>query len=127
MHDLCALEGHMAAQGILKRLTSHGTLSDESIRMRVESPIRHVVPQKIEPGQIHRRLFSKLFPWPSIQVARTLKNPIVAAWSGKEKIWEDSFCRLIANTRIPIPVEKFDWNRADPEKEITLKAKEPHH
>lgn len=124
MHDLCALEGKMAAQGILKKLGSPRTRTDKSIRLRAESPIRHVVPQKIEPGQIRKRLFSKLFPWPSFQVERTLRKPIIEACSGKEKIWEDSFWRLIANTRIPIPVEKFDWNRADPEKEITLRAKE---
>jgi thioredoxin reductase len=127
MHDLCALEGKMAAQSIMKNLGSNRTQTDKSIRMSAESPIRHVVPQKIQPRQIRKALFSKLFPWPAFQVERTLKNPIIEASSGKEKIWERSYWKLIANTRIPIPVEKFDWNRVDPEKEITLKAREPHH
>ncbi len=127
MHDLCALEGKIAAQGILKKLGSHRTQTDKSIRVRAESPIRHVVPQKIEPGQIRKRLFSKLFPWPAFQVERTLRNPIIEARSGKEKIWEGSFWKLIANTRIPIPVEKFDWNRCDPEKGITLEVKGAHN
>ena len=127
MHDLCALEGKMAARSIMKKLGSHRTQTDKSIRLRAESPIRHVVPQNIEPGQIRKRLFSRLFPWPAFQVERTLRNPIVEAWSGKEKIWEGSFWRLIANTRIPIPVEKFDWNRCDPEKEITLEVKGAHN
>ena len=127
MHDLCALEGKIAAQGILKKLGSDRTQTDRSIRMKAESPIRHVVPQKIEPRQIRKTLFSKLFPWPALQVERTLRNPIIEAWSGKEKIWEDSSWKLIANTRIPIPVEKFDWNRGDPEKEIMLKVKKAHN
>ncbi|MGD8982939.1 MAG: FAD-dependent oxidoreductase [Desulfobacteraceae bacterium] len=127
MHDLCALEGKMAARSILKKLGSRRTQTDKSIRLRAESPLRHVVPQKIEPGQIRKRLFSKLFPWPAFQVERTLRNPIIEAWSGKEEIWEGSFRKLIANTRIPIPVEKFDWNRCDPEKEITLEVKGAHN
>jgi thioredoxin reductase len=126
MHDLCALEGKMAAQSIMKNLGSNRIQRDKSIRLRAESPIRHVVPQKIEPGQIRKRLFSKLFPWPAFQVERTLKNPIVEAWSGKEKIWEGSYWKLIANTRIPIPLEKFHWNRCDPEKVITLEVKGAH-
>jgi len=127
MHDLCALEGKLAAHGILKKLQSDRTQRDKSIRMRAESPIRHVVPQKIEPGQIRKRLYSKLFPWPAFQVERSLRNPVIEAWSGKEKIWEHSFWKLIANTRIPIPVEKFDWNRGDPEKEIHLRVNETHN
>lgn len=124
MHDLCALEGKMAARSIMKKLGSHRTQTDKSIRLRAESPIRHVVPQKIEPGQIRRRLFWKLFPWPAFQVERSLRNPIIEAWSGNHKIWKRSYRKLIANFRIPLAVDKFDWNGADWKKGVILKAKD---
>jgi thioredoxin reductase len=127
MHDLCALEGKLAARSIMKKLGSHRTQTDKYIRLRAESPIRYVVPQKIGPSKIRKRLFSKLFPWPAIQVERTLINPVLEAWSGNHKVWKSFYRKLIANTRIPLPVEKFDWNGVDPEKGIILKAKETHN
>jgi thioredoxin reductase len=127
MHDLCALEGKLTAHSILKHLRSGMNHLDQSIRLRAESPIRHVVPQKIEPHQIRKRLFSKLFPWPAIQFERTLINPVLEAWSGNNKVWKGFYRKLIANTRIPLPVEKFDWDGVDPEKGIILKAKETHN
>jgi hypothetical protein len=124
MHDLCALEGKRAARSILRNLTHEGTGMDLSIPLRAESPIRYVVPQRIGPSQIRKRLFSKLFPWPAIQVERTLLNPVIEAWSGDHRIWKRSYRKLIANIRIPLPVEKFDWNRVDSIKGVILKAKE---
>ena len=127
MHDLCALEGKLAAQSILKHLRSGRNHLDQSIRIRAESPIRYVVPQKIEPHRIRKRLFSRLFPWPAIQVQRTLTNPVIEGWSGNNKIWKRFYRKLIANTRIPLPVEKFDWDGVDSNKGIILRAKETHH
>ena len=83
-----------------------------------------MVPQKIGPSKIRKRLFSKLFPWPAIQVDRTLLNPVIEAWSGDHKIWKRSYRKLIANIRIPLSVEKFDWNGVDSRKGVILKAKE---
>jgi hypothetical protein len=127
MHDLCALEGKQAARSILRKLTNEGTGMARSIRIRAESPIRYVVPQKIGPSQIRKRLFSKLFPGPAIQVERTLLNPVIEARSGDHRIWKRSYRKLIANIRIPLPVEKFDWNGVDSKEGVILKAKETHN
>ncbi|MBW2344873.1 MAG: FAD-dependent oxidoreductase [Deltaproteobacteria bacterium] len=123
MHDLCALEGKLAAQNIIRVSKSNEADAGQFVSISVKRPIRYVVPQKIEPNQIGKRLFSKLFPWPAIQVERTLKKPVLEAWSGKDKIWEASFLKLIANNRYPLPVDKFDWNRVDLKQGIILKVK----
>ena len=49
MHDLCALEGRMAARNILKRLASNDDVTEPWITIRAEPPIRYVVPQKLSP------------------------------------------------------------------------------
>ena len=125
MHDLCALEGKQAAKNILKRLASSESTVDECVPVNVESPIRYAVPQKIIPSQIRFHRSSWLYPGFSIQMEHTLKNSVLEAWSSKEKIWEASFSKLVANNRIPIPIHKFKWNRVDKEKGIILKAKSP--
>jgi thioredoxin reductase len=122
MHDLCALEGKQAARQILKRLQSGESQIDECISIQAESPIRYVFPQKIVPHQIHSTPSSRLFHGFAIQVEHSLKKPVIEAWTGNEKIWKGSFSKLIASTRIPLPVKKFDWNRVDPQKGITLKV-----
>ncbi|MCK4962755.1 MAG: FAD-dependent oxidoreductase, partial [Anaerolineales bacterium] len=122
MHDLCALEGKLAARNIIRVSKSNEAGAGQFVSIRAKRPIRYIVPQKIAPTQIRKRLFSKLFPWPAIQVERTLRNPVMEAWSGKEKIWEASFCKLIANNRYSLPVEKFEWQRVDSRKGITLEV-----
>ncbi len=121
MHDLCALEGKKAAQEILKRLTLAAAERDGAISIRAESPIRYVVPQKITPGQIKSHIFPKLHPGYSIQLEHTCRSPVLEACSGNETIWKGSFSRAIANHRICLPVEKFDWSKVDMKKEVTLK------
>ncbi len=123
MHDLCALEGRLAAQNILKRLTLPESETDRWIPLRAEPPIRYVVPQKLDPGQIREGCLRRMFPWPAIQIEFTLKNGAVTAMSGTERIWEGSFRKLIANNRYPLPVEKFDWNRVDSRYGIVLKIR----
>jgi thioredoxin reductase len=125
MHDLCALEGRLAARSVLKRLDTVEDGKSSFVRLRAERPIRYVVPQEIAPPQIQRGLFSKLFPWPAIQLERTLINPVIEALSGKTKIWKASFRKLTANTRIPLPVEKFDWDRVDSQQGLTIRVKSP--
>jgi len=121
MHDLCALEGKQAAQSILRRLESAEPETDESISLRAEYPIRYVVPQRIVPTRLKSHLFSWAFPGFEVQMGYTMRNQVLEAWSGSERIWKGSFSRLIANTRIRLPVKKFDWDRVDPEKGVTLK------
>jgi len=122
MHDLCAVEGRRAARSIIRVLESGDIDPGQYISIRAKRPIRYIVPQRIAPAQIRRRFFSKLFPWPAIQLERTLKNPVIEAWSGKEKIWGASFWKLIANNRYPMPVEKFDWKRVDSREGVTLEV-----
>jgi thioredoxin reductase len=123
MHDLCALEGKLAAQSIIKKLTSMDVGTETGISMKAEPPIRYVVPQKIIPGKLGNRTFSKLSPLPAVQVASTLKNGTMEAWAGGEKLWKGRFRKLIANSRYPLPVDKFHWNRADFEHGVLLKIK----
>jgi len=120
MHDLCALEGRLAARSILRHMqtTRPGTIP--SVSVRSEKPIRYVVPQRIMP--MPRRLLSKFLLWPEIQLERTLLRPTLEAWCGKERIWQGSFSKLIGHTRIPIPIEKFLWDRVPPGLGVTLRV-----
>jgi thioredoxin reductase len=123
MHDLCALEGRLAGRGILKHLKAGGQKREKTVRLTVASPIRHVVPQKLIPQRPEKRLFSKLYPWPSIQTAKSLKRPVLEAWSGEKMIWSGSFRRILGNNRFPIPVERFDWDSVEPANGIRLIVK----
>jgi thioredoxin reductase len=123
LHDLCALEGKLAARNILNSLESGEAAADPWISLTAEPPIRYVVPQRIAPARIRKHFLSKFFPWTAIQVERTLRNPVVEACSGGKKIWEGRFSKLIANNRYPVPVEKFEWNRVDSEQGIVLRVK----
>ena len=120
MHDLCALEGRLAARSILRNMQATRPGTVRSVSVRAERPIRYVVPQRITP--MPKRLLSKFLPWPEIQLERTLVRPTLEAWSGEERIWQGSFSKLIGHTRIPIPIEKFLWDRVDPGLGVTLRV-----
>lgn len=122
MHDLCALEGRQAARNILRRIESGEPHAGEPISIRGEYPVRYVVPQKIVPNQLVSHRFSWLSPGFALQVAHTLKNPVVEAWSGDERVWKRSFSRLIGDTRIGLPVHEFEWDRVDSNKGITVRV-----
>jgi len=122
MHDLCALEGRVAARHILRRLESGKPEREETITLAGEYPVRYVVPQRIAPARIRPDGLSCLSLGYTAQVAHTLKNPVLEAWSNDERIWEKSFSRLIGNTRIVIPVHKFDWGRVDKKKGVVLRV-----
>jgi len=124
MHDLCALEGRLAGRGILNQLRYGGVRENQWIRLHAESPIRYVVPQRISPALVRKSILIKLIlPWPSIQVECTLRRPVLEAWSGESLIWSGAFRKIIANTRIPVPVEKFDWKKVDLKEGILLKIR----
>jgi len=120
MHDLCALEGRLAARSILRYMQTTRPGTTPSVSVRAESPIRYIVPQRLMP--MPKRLFSKFLPWPEIQLERTLIRPTLEAWSSEERIWQGSYLKLIGNTRIPIPIEKFRWDRVNPELGLTLRV-----
>ena len=120
MHDLCALEGRLTARSIIRNLQTIRPGTIRSVPARAEGPIRYIVPQRIMP--MPKRLLSKLLPWPEIQLERTLIRPTLEAWSGEERIWQGFFLKLIGNTRIPIPIEKFRWDRVHPGLGLTLRV-----
>ena len=123
MHDLCALEGRLAARNILKILASHGDPIEQWIPLRAETPIRYVVPQRLAPGQMRKRDLGKHFSRPAFQVEPTLTHVVMEAMSGPERIWEGAFGKLIANSRYPLPTEKFEWNRVDSSNGIVLRVR----
>jgi thioredoxin reductase len=120
MHDLCALEGKAAARCIMKRLHSPEPTADEGIPLRAEAPIRYVVPQKIFPIRAKPHLFPQLYPGYSIQLGNTVNHPVLEARSGDEIIWKQSFRKLIANNGVLLPIWRFDWDRVDAKRGITI-------
>ena len=122
MHDLCALEGRLAARGLLRSMQTSRPGAPPSVSARAERPIRYVVPQRIAP--MPKRLLSNFFPWPEIQLERTLVRPTLEAWSGDARIWRGSYRKLLGNTRIPLPIEKFLWDRVDPSLGVTLRIRQ---
>ncbi|BBO72662.1 hypothetical protein DSCW_00790 [Desulfosarcina widdelii] len=122
MHDLCALEGKRAAKNIIKYLKPNRERVSEYISIKAESPIRYVVPQKITQKEIKSYRASFFSPGPSVQLEHTLKKGALEAWSGSQIIWKKPFSKLIANTRITLPLNEFDWQKANSNKEIVLKA-----
>lgn len=123
MHDLCALEGKLAGHSILKSLQAGGWPRQQGVPVAVRYPIRYAVPQRIIPDRIKRPLFAWLEPRASFQVAKTLGRSALEAWSGQVLIWSGVYRRIIANTRIPIPFERFDWNRVDEQKGLLLRIR----
>ena len=121
MHDICALEGKWAAKNILRRMESLGDEEEEGINLKVEEPIRYVVPQKILLDQIKSKARQTFFSECSIQLENSLDKPVLEAWSGKRMIWSRSYRRLIGNHRIPIPVREFDLSRVDNKSAVTLR------
>jgi len=126
MNDLCALEGRCVAQHILRTLNTSELEKKQYITIKGQYPIRYVVPQKIVAKKIKRPLLSWLAPGVSIQLEHTLKRPILEGWSGDNRIWEQSFSKLLGNNRIPLPIGKFKWEQVDPSKEIILRVKKGH-
>jgi len=123
MNDLCALEGTRAARRILEMAESTLPEKGRPITLGAEPPIRYVVPQCILPDGRSSATWPWFSPGVSIQLARTLRNPVVEAWSGSEKIWEGSYSKINANTRTVLPLKKFKWNRVDPGQKIVLKIR----
>jgi hypothetical protein len=123
MNDLCALEGMRVAKQILKMAEGTEPEDVHPITLGAEPPIRYVVPQKILADGRSPSSWSWFSPGVSIQLAHTLRNPVIEAWSGNEKIWEGSFSRIYANTRTPLPLKKFKWDRVDPGQKIVLKIR----
>ncbi|MCF8050398.1 MAG: NAD(P)/FAD-dependent oxidoreductase [Desulfobacterales bacterium] len=121
MHDICALEGRVAARSILRRLENTRGRDEAPVSIHALDPIRYVVPQTLFPGRIGSWKHSLFRPSISVQVRSTFRKSVLEAWSGDERIWVRRYARLIANTRIPLPIEKMNWGKVDPSKGIVLK------
>lgn len=120
MHDLCALEGRHAARSILTRWRKRRDSEEFTFLIRPEAPIRFVVPQKILLSGVKWHRTSFLCPAVTFQVAQTLKWATIEAYSGKRRIWRKTYPRLLADTAVPLPVERFDWSAADGCRDIRL-------
>jgi thioredoxin reductase len=121
MHDLCALEGKKAAQGILRSLKYSEHQRQQGISIQAEYPIRYVVPQNITPSQVKTSILSRFYPGVSLQLEHSYSRRALEAWSGDYRIWSCSYRKLIANDRVPLPVWKFNWDRVDEKRGITLR------
>ena len=121
MHDICALEGMYAARSIIRRLRNSYKGNERYITIVAESPIRYVVPQKVLAGQDCKLRTSFLRPGFSFQTSRNIGRARVEAWCKQERIWSKKCRKLIANSRIPLPLEEFDMSRTDAGEKITLK------
>lgn len=124
MHDVCAMEGQRAADSILRNMTGTYAEAERSIGIRVMSPLRYVVPQTLLVDDIKGRKTSYWKPGVSVQARRTLKNIVLEAWSGTERLYARRYSRLIANNRLLLPVEKFHWKKVDFSKPMVVKAAE---
>jgi thioredoxin reductase len=122
MHDLCALEGKRVARCIVDSPAfDQWDTADTSIPLRAQYPVRFVVPQKVRPELMARRSPHWLHPNYSLQIAHTIRNAVLEAWSGEERVWKRSFSKLIGHTRVPLPVHKFDWRSVDRSKALIVK------
>jgi pyruvate/2-oxoglutarate dehydrogenase complex dihydrolipoamide dehydrogenase (E3) component len=118
MHDICALEGKAAAKNILKSMEAIDDKKLEVLKMKVEKPIRYVVPQKI----LHTHITAKSVLC-SIQTELSLDHPTLEAKSGNNTIWSKKYRRLLGYHRIPIPISAFDLSRINNESVVTLRVK----
>jgi NADPH-dependent 2,4-dienoyl-CoA reductase/sulfur reductase-like enzyme len=123
MHDLCALEGRQAARHIMKQPAAYAHCRNEWVSLRTEPPIRYVVPQKVSSRKIPHGYARWFFPGPAFQMSQTIRNAVMEAVSGTDRIWEGSYRKLIAHTRYPLSLEKFDWSRVNQERGIVLRLR----
>ena len=123
MHDICALEARLAARSIIKRTHAQHDRPKQVVPLQPQSPVRFVVPQMIDIQQAKTHRSSWFRPGVSIQLTHTIKKPVLEACSGDEKVWQRSFSKLIGNTSISLPIEKFDWTRVNEEKGIIIKCR----
>ena len=123
MHDLCALEGRQVAANIITSLTAKNRAASDLFTIIPEGPVCFVVPQKISAGQLGRFQSSWFKPGVTFQVGRTLRHATMEATCNGARIWQKTYSRLLANTAIPLPVEKFNWRQGAFGKPVRLKCK----
>jgi hypothetical protein len=107
---------------IVAYLRDNGTKTGRRISISAEDPFRYVVPQRILPEETKSYRSSLFQPGPSIQLSRTVKKGVLEAWSGSQVIWRKPFTGLIGSTRIPLPLDEFDWPKVDHATGVVLKV-----
>lgn len=120
MHDLCALEGRRAARSLVLDLHRSAWPVGEKIRLVARPPVRFVVPQFIDRATISRRPSEASGSVFSIQLAKTMIDPVIEVSSGGRPVWRRRYCRLVGRTRIALPVDRFDSNAIDPNEELVV-------
>jgi len=126
MHDLCAIEGREAAQRIIQLIKGGDEITtDEYAHFSAEFPVRHIVPQKIGVRALDNAKGNGYGTGVTLQLAYTIPNPTLEAWSGNELIWSRTFSRVIGNNRVVLPVHAFKWDRMDLNHDIVVKLKNP--
>lgn len=121
MHGFCALEGKRAGERILGSLDNEKNFKDDLFRLKAESPVRYVVPQKVFPNRLKRDPLYRIRPGCSIQTERTLYKPTVEAWAGSRRIWKRRYHRLIGCRRIALPLHQFNWRKVGDDEYITIR------
>jgi len=126
MHDLCAIEGREAAQRIIQLIKGKDEVTiDEYTHLRAEFPVRHIVPQKISIRELDNTKVNGHRICVSMQLAYTIPNPTLEAWSGNELIWSRTFSKLIGNNRVVLPLHTFKWDHKAIKHDIVVKLKDP--
>ena len=120
MHDLCALEGRRAARSLMIDLHRPAWPVGDKIRLVARPPIRFVVPQYIDRATINGRQTGAPGSVFSIQLTKTLIDPVIEVSSGGRSIWRKRYCRLVGRTRIALPVDRFNLSAINPEEELVV-------
>ncbi len=122
MHDRCALEGRLAARTLVRDILSGGEERPRGLRIKAVPPVRHVVPQFLDPALIGARRPGLLSPTCAVQLDGTLEGPALTVRSGEKIIWRKRYRRLIGRTRIPLPLHRFDKTGLDPGAGLTVEV-----
>lgn len=120
MHDLCALEGRLAARTLVRDILAGREVRPSAIPIRALPPVRFVVPQLIDPDLIGAGRPGLFSPACAIQLERTLIRPVLTVRSGERVIWRRRYARLIGRTRIGLPLHRFDRSGLDPGAGLTV-------
>ncbi len=122
MHDLCALEGRRAARTLLADLARDREDAAGRVRIRALPPIRFVVPQFLDLSAVDGRKGSRATGAFSIQLARTMIDPVLEVCSGDLVIWRKRYSRLVGRTRIDLPMGRLDLSAVAPGGELLVRV-----
>ena len=82
-----------------------------------------MVPQKIDLEAVKSSKSSWFRAGCDLQLSRTVRKLALEAWSEDQRIWTRSFRRIVGNTRVPLPLENFQWDEVSRDKDIVVRLK----